>query len=92
MEPGFNRVFNCHDMAEWQHARVKVYVDGQLQAESPTLQSQGLEWVFNITLPPSAEVLRVVVMPAEQLDPGYGSELVVQQNAYDWVDLVGGFV
>ncbi len=41
---------------------------------------------------PSAEVLRVVAMPAEQLDPGYGSELVVQQNAYDWVDLVGGFV
>ena len=79
-------------MAEWQHARVKVYVDGQLQAESPTMQSQGLEWVFNITLPPSAEVLRVVAMPAEQLDPGYGGGLAVQQNAYDWVDLVGGFV
>ena len=90
-EPGFNRVFNCHDMAEWQHARVKVYVDGQLQAESPTMQSQGLEWVFNVTLPPSAEVLRLVAMPAEQLDPGYGSGLAVQQNAYDWVDLVGGF-
>ena len=24
--PGFNRVYNCHDIAEWQHARVKVYV------------------------------------------------------------------
>ena len=64
-EPGFNKVFNCHDMAEWQHSRVKVYIDGQLEAESPTLQSQGLEWVFNVSLPPSAQVLRLVAMPAQ---------------------------
>ena len=48
--------------------------------------------MFNVSLPPSAQVLRLVAMPAEQLDPSYGSDLAVQQNAYDWVDLVGGFV
>lgn len=85
-------MYNCHDIAEWQHARVKIYVDGRLCAESPTLQSQGLEWLFNVTLWNTAEVLRVVAMPAERLDSGYGSGLAEQQNAYDWVDLIGGFV
>ena len=90
--PGYNHVYNCPDIAEWQHARVKISVDGELGAESPTLQSQGLEWVFNISLAASAAVLRVVAMPAEVLDPDYGSALAGQQNAYDWVDLIGGFV
>ena len=87
--PGFNRVYNCHDIAEWQHVRVKVYVDGELSAESPTLQSQSLGWLFNVSLPSSAEVLRVVAMPADTLEL---SELAGQQDAYDWVYLIGGFV
>ena len=56
------------------------------------MQSQGLEWLFNVTLGSTAEVLRVVAMPAERLDPDYGSGLAGQQDAYDWVDLIGGFV
>jgi hypothetical protein len=39
--------------------------------------------VFNVSLPSSAQVLRVVAMPAE-LDPSYASGLAAQQNAYDW--------
>ena len=92
--PGFNHVYNCHDIAEWQHARVKLFLDGQAVSESPVLQSQGLEWIFNISIPPASEVLRLVAMPAEKDDDGgvaFGSFDVVQQNAYDWVDLVGGF-
>ena len=65
------------------------YVDGELAAESPTLQSQSLEWLFNVSLASSAELLRVVAMPADTLRL---SELAGQQDAYDWVDLVGGFV
>ena len=81
---GFNKVYNCHDMAECTST-------GSSRRRARRC-SQGLEWVFNVSLPPSAQVLRLVAMPAEQLDPSYGSDLAVQQNAYDWVDLVGGFV
>lgn len=42
--------------------------------------------MFNVSLPSSAQVLRVVAMPAEaeELDPSYASGLAAQQNAYDW--------
>jgi hypothetical protein len=40
--------------------------------------------VFNVSLPSSAQVLRVVAMPAQELDPSYASGLAAQQNAYDW--------
>ena len=59
---------------------------------SATCRTKGLEWLFNVTLGSTAEVLRVVAMPAERLDPDYGSGLAGQQDAYDWVDLIGGFV
>jgi hypothetical protein len=39
-------------------------------------------------------LLRIVAMPAEGAGPGWMREMVgtaVQQNAYDYVDLVGGF-
>ena len=40
--------------------------------------------MFNVSLPSSAQVLRVVAMPAAALDPSYASGLAAQQNAYDW--------
>jgi len=40
--------------------------------------------VFNVSLPSSAQVLRVVATTAEELDPSYASGLAAQQNAYDW--------
>jgi hypothetical protein len=79
---GFNRVYNCHDIAEFQHARMKVYLDGQLVEESPTLQSQGLEWIFQVDLPRQASILRIVVVPAEKQAGVYSASLAVQQDAY----------
>eukprot|EP00038_Savillea_parva_P022651 m.38239 g.38239 ORF g.38239 m.38239 type:complete len:407 (+) comp5628_c0_seq1:72-1292(+) len=77
---------NCHDIAEWQHVVVRVYVDGSLAHETPTLQAETLMWNIVVTLPPTASVLRMVAMPV-----GPDGVSVSAQNAYDWVDVVGGF-
>jgi hypothetical protein len=37
--------YNCHDIANWQHSVVKVYLDGALVGESPVLQAETLQWV-----------------------------------------------
>ena len=37
--------YNCHDVANWQHSVVKVYLDGALVGESPVLQAETLQWV-----------------------------------------------
>jgi hypothetical protein len=47
---------NCHDIAEWQHAILAVYVDGRLEHTSPVLQAQTLQWNVLVALPPAAEV------------------------------------
>ena len=38
--------YNCHDVANWQHSVVKVYLDGALVGESPVLQAETLQWVI----------------------------------------------
>ena len=45
--------YNCHDIANWQNAVVKVWIDGNL-SESPVLQAESLQWVFNVSLPPAS--------------------------------------
>ena len=54
-----------------------------------TMQSQRLECVWNVTLATARR--RFEFVPTDRLGE-YNSELAGQQNAYDWVDLIGGFV
>ena len=86
--------YNCHDIANWQGAVVKIWVDGKLISESPVLQAESLQWVFNVSLPPTSTLLRIVAMPAKGSGPDWMDNIVdtvVQQNSYDYVDLTGGF-
>ena len=77
---------NCHDIAEWQRAVLKVYRDGELIQTSPVLQAETLAWTFELALPAASQILRFVVMAV-----GDDGVLGKGQDAYDFVDLLGGF-
>ena len=90
--------YNCNGIASWQETVVQIYVDGELAAESPVLQAETLQWVFNVPIPLGSELLRIVAKPvlgSTGLDGKVPHEVApqpsMQQNSYDFVDLVGGF-
>ena len=90
---------HCHDISEWQRAVVQIFLDGELVQESPVLCAQALVWNLNVLLPRSARLMRIVVLSVGLVaDPPGLSPAGVQagasaqsQNAYDWVDVIGGF-
>ena len=90
--------YNCNGIASWQNSVVLVYVDGSLAAESPVLQAETLRWIFEIEIPPKTKLLRIVVKPVMGTLGTDGTNVheaspqpAMQQNSYDYVDLVGGF-
>mmetsp|Transcript_74491 Transcript_74491/g.174850 ORF Transcript_74491/g.174850 Transcript_74491/m.174850 type:complete len:103 (+) Transcript_74491:151-459(+) len=84
--------YNCHDVAEFVNAAVRVFIDGHLISESPALQMQTLPWIFDVPLDETARILRIVVTRATTTTRSEGSMVGSQQDAYDYVDLVGGFM
>ena len=89
----------CHDIAEWQRAVVQIFLDGKVVQQSPVLVAQGLPWNFNVLLPQTSRMLRLVVLsvgmvsePPGLQPAGLGSGPPAQsQNAFDFVDVIGGF-
>ena len=81
--------FNCWNVASHVAAQVAAFVDGSEVGRTPTLQLNSLPWVFDFVLPPGARFLKFVAVRSGALVAGAPA---VPSDAYDYVNLVGGFL
>lgn len=64
--------FNAQFLGQYPSMTFRVFFDGRLQAESPVMRLGQIPWPFDLTIPPGAKTLRLVVT-----DAGNGNRLDV---------------
>merc|ERR1712072_531991 len=90
-----NPPWMCHDVNEFASATVVANVDGTVLQQSPVLRMQQPPWQFDISFPSDAKIMRLEILrgPVAQGGRTKSGEWVVNQDAYDLVDIVeAGFV
>jgi len=78
------KFWDCHDVAQFGSAIVKVYLDGRLVVESPVLRIIEGVWPIFMPLPSNATFLRIVAMRGPTRGDEDGLAGVAQSSEARW--------